>query len=145
MQEVDDTVFEPILKKILFAVQDVAKEQKYDIVLRGEAVLYGATATDITDDVINRLKEDASPVGTIMPKAGKGETDTVKAAKPESTPANKASDTPAAKPDVVPQTSEPSKAVPSVKLPFRSTIMRSSEQKSAGTSVPVRPVDRQPE
>ncbi|MCX7625749.1 MAG: OmpH family outer membrane protein, partial [Candidatus Sumerlaeaceae bacterium] len=39
-RELDATVFEPLMKRILFAIQDVAKENKYDIILRGEAVLY---------------------------------------------------------------------------------------------------------
>ena len=51
-RELDATVFEPLMKRILFAIQDVAKEQKFDIILRGEAVLYGSSAADITDAVI---------------------------------------------------------------------------------------------
>ncbi|MCX7019887.1 MAG: OmpH family outer membrane protein [Candidatus Sumerlaeota bacterium] len=58
-REVESTVYEPLLKKIGAAIQDVAKERNIEIVLPGAAVLYGSPAADLTDDVIRKLNEDA--------------------------------------------------------------------------------------
>ena len=82
MREVDQTVFEPVLKKILFCIQDIAKEQKIDIVLRGEAVLYGTSGVDISDAVIKKLNSDnAATSGT------RAAAKTEPAATPEPAPA----------------------------------------------------------
>lgn len=40
------------------AVQEVAKAQKYDVVLVGEAALYYASAVDVTDLVLAQMKKD---------------------------------------------------------------------------------------
>lgn len=128
MKEVDSSVFEPMMKKILFAIQDVAKEKGFDIVLRGEAVLYGSSSVDITDDVIKRLNTtaDSSTTGTQAKAAEKKEPEkkeapaqTFSEPKSESTPAA----APAAKSDAKPAAKSSTKA----------------KDKSA------RPVDRQPE
>jgi len=55
MEELDQTFFDPMLKRIVFAIQDVAHDKKIDLVVRGEAVLYGSKAADITDAVIDKL------------------------------------------------------------------------------------------
>lgn len=74
MKELDSTVVEPMLKKILFAIQDVAREKKFDLVLRGEAVLYGGTAVDITDDVIRKLNQDTGTTSSKRMLTPKDET-----------------------------------------------------------------------
>jgi outer membrane protein len=48
--------FAKIQKQIVEAIQTIASEQKYDLVL-GEGVIYASKAVDITDMVIERLKK----------------------------------------------------------------------------------------
>lgn len=55
LQRIDETVFAPLVKQIGYAIEDVAKERGFDIVLRGEAVFYGSPAVDLSDDVIRKL------------------------------------------------------------------------------------------
>lgn len=64
MQKLDTTLFEPMLKTIVLAIEDVAKEKNIDLVLRGEAVIYGAKVADITDDVVKKLNSPAYNVET---------------------------------------------------------------------------------
>ncbi len=64
LQKLDTTLFEPMIKTIVLAIQDVAREKKIDLVVRGEAVIYGADSADITDDVIKKLNS-----GTYMSDA----------------------------------------------------------------------------
>jgi len=59
MQKLDSTLFEPMVKTIQLAIQDVAKERSIDLVVRGEAVIYGAPAADITDAVIKKLNSSS--------------------------------------------------------------------------------------
>ncbi|MBX7246620.1 MAG: OmpH family outer membrane protein [Candidatus Sumerlaeaceae bacterium] len=91
MREADSTKYEPLMKEILFTIQDVAKEKKLDIVLRGEAVLYGSTAVDISNDVIERLAQKDS-----------GNPDSTKAA-PTATPELRATATPEITPTMTPE------------------------------------------
>lgn len=48
--------FAKIQKQIVEAIQTIAQEQKFDLVL-GEGVIYASKAVDITDLVIERLKK----------------------------------------------------------------------------------------
>jgi Skp family chaperone for outer membrane proteins len=89
-REMDQTVFEPLMKKILFAIQDIAKEQKFDIILRGEAVLYGTSGVDISDEVVSRLNSEKTAVrpaetkeGTPDAKAPDSPDETAKAEQPK--------------------------------------------------------------
>jgi outer membrane protein len=50
--------FAKIQKMIVEAIQSIAAEQKYDLVL-GEGVIFASKAVDITDLVIDRLKKSA--------------------------------------------------------------------------------------
>jgi outer membrane protein len=136
-RELDATVFEPLMKRILFAIQDVAKENKYDVILRGEAVLYGNSAADITDEVIRKLNEQVAD--TSAPKATR--------AKPENTPEGR--ETPTAKqpttqapqqPEAEPQ--QPTPALPPAAKRQAASAKTPSKESS---SKPKRPVDRQPE
>lgn len=68
MQRLDDGFFTPTLKRIVYAIQDVAKEKDLDLVVRGEAVLYGRDTADITEAVIKRLNE-LEKEGTASPSA----------------------------------------------------------------------------
>lgn len=55
MQRLDETVFEPLVRKIGYAIEDVAQEQGYDLVLRGELLFYGSDSVNLTDAVIEKL------------------------------------------------------------------------------------------
>jgi outer membrane protein len=84
LQRVDDTFFTPLLKKIVYAIQDVANDKGLDLVLRGEAVLYGRDTVDITEDVVKRLNmEDLNSTGTATAKEPKSKSDST----PKATPA----------------------------------------------------------
>jgi outer membrane protein len=50
--------FAKIQKMIVEAIQSIAAEQKYDLVL-GEGVIFASKAVDITDLVIDRLRKSA--------------------------------------------------------------------------------------
>lgn len=68
LQKLDTTLFEPMIKTIVLAIQDVAKEKNVDLVLRGEAVIYGADVADLTNDVVKKLNSPAySEIGGESP------------------------------------------------------------------------------
>ncbi len=48
-------IIEPILDSVMETVQEVGRREGFDLVLRGELVLYGAEAVDLTDKVIEAL------------------------------------------------------------------------------------------
>jgi outer membrane protein len=155
MQRIDDTRFEPLMKMINYTIQDIAKEQKYDLVLRGEAVLYGASGADLTAEVIRRLdaqgeikadpkaepktdsktepitdeKKSAQAPETPTPTPAAGEQPA--AAAPQATPVPAPAETPAAKATATPE----AKATPTPRK------AETRETKASGT----RPVDRQPD
>lgn len=117
MQKLDDTFFAPTLKRIVYAIQDVAKEKELELVVRGEAVLYGSDSADITEDVIRKLNaEEGKPAGKTSSDAPAAKST------PAADPKAAATATPAA-------TSSPAAATP------------------RGTTRPAgsRPVDRQPD
>ncbi len=136
-RELDATVFEPLMKRILFAIQDVAKENKYDIILRGEAVLYGSTGADITDEVIRKLNEQAA-AETSAPRASSisaeqaTEKNTVRSGEQTKETLDK---------------SPPSQTPPSSEETATPRAKESSSKKASDSSRsrPKRPVDRQPE
>ena len=149
-RELDATVFEPLMKRILFAIQDVAKEQKFDIILRGEAVLYGSSAADITDAVIEKLNREAA-TGTSQP------TDATKSASAAEKKANQDKTTPpaesketkseSAEAGATPtpsSTSEPPQAPESQQPGVEKTATPKETRAPAGAK-PKRPVDRQPD
>lgn len=153
MRVLDETTFAPLMKKILFAIQDVAKERKFDVVLRGEAVLYGTTGADLTDDVIKKLNQDYLTTGSkqAKPESGKSDSSKREAARSDAAKAETSS-SPA--PDT--QKSESAKETPSISAepaketpaePVKETPAAKSEKKpsnSKGTKG-TRPVDRQPD
>ncbi|MGF1574010.1 MAG: OmpH family outer membrane protein [Sumerlaeia bacterium] len=54
---------EPVLEHIMRLVADVADEQGFDIVLRGEVIIYGRSSVDLTIPVIEKL--DANVAGVM--------------------------------------------------------------------------------
>ncbi len=70
LQKLDTTVFEPMIKTIVLAIQDVAREKNIDLVLRGEAVIYSADVADITQDVVKKLNSPG-----FNPEASASESD----------------------------------------------------------------------
>lgn len=104
VREVEQKVLEPLRRKIVTAIEEVAREQRYDLVLTKEAVVYSTPSTDITDDVVKKLNASveadkpeaaaASPAAASTPPT----TPAVEAARPAaSTP--KSSPTPASNAD----------------------------------------------
>lgn len=71
MQKLDATLFEPMVKTIVLAIEEVAKEKNIDLVVRGEAVIYGANEADITDAVVEKLNSAAYNPGAS--KSGESE------------------------------------------------------------------------
>lgn len=55
VRDVEQQVLEPLRRKIVAAIEEVAREQRYDLVLTKEAVVYSTPSTDITDDVVKKL------------------------------------------------------------------------------------------
>lgn len=151
-REVDSRVLEPMLKTILFRVEDVAKEKGIDIVLRGEAVIYGTKAVDLTDDVIERLNaEGGATTGSTEARAGSrtpaAKSETTKA-KPETTPAEEATPEPDS---VLPLSDAPKtdeKKATATPQPERKETATGDAKKPEATKAPAgrgRAVDRQPE
>ena len=56
-KRLDETVLEPLLKQLDYAIEDTAKELQYDLVLRGETVLFGRKTLDISDEVSRRVEK----------------------------------------------------------------------------------------
>ncbi len=51
------TVIGPLLEQIVMVVGDVSAREDFDLVVRGEMVLYGRSTADLTDKVIDELDE----------------------------------------------------------------------------------------
>ena len=142
MQRLDDEFFQPMLKKIVWAIQDVAKERKMDMIVRGEAVLYGHDSVDISEDVIKKLNvsdsEDEASTSTRTTKKTDGAAPKEKSSETES---------PARTPRPIvatPETEAVPDPTPAVRTPLRQEMgatPRPAVTRPAGT----RPVDRQPE
>lgn len=94
MMKLDTTVFEPMVKTIVLAIQDVAKEQNIDLVVRGEAVIYGANSADITDAVVKKLNS-----ASYNPGSGNKDTSEAKDSDSESTKSSSSTSESAAKAD----------------------------------------------
>ena len=58
LQEIDRTVFEPIIKQVATITNRIAKEENYDLVLRGDFVLYANKEYDLTDRIIEVLDQE---------------------------------------------------------------------------------------
>lgn len=68
---------EPLLAEIIRVVGEVARLEKYDIVLRGELVLYGRDSVDLTPSVIRSLdsQEDKLRELLLTPEKSAAEED----------------------------------------------------------------------
>lgn len=53
--------FRDALDKVMNAIDQIGREGKYDLILDGDSVLFGAQALNLTDVVINRLDNEAAP------------------------------------------------------------------------------------
>lgn len=62
MQLMQDTVIEPLQKKIEYAIAEVAREKHMDFVFKSYQLAFATTSADITAQVIARLKQmESSP------------------------------------------------------------------------------------
>lgn len=105
VRDVQQKVLEPLRRKIVAAIEDVAREQRYDLILTKEAVVFFLPTSDITDDVIKKLNttlgdEGTNEQATSEPAASDKSAETVKPAieeqkapTKEATPAPKETDT----------------------------------------------------
>lgn len=102
LQKLDTTLFEPMIKTIVLAIEEVAKERNVDLVLRGEAVIYAANAADLTDEVVKKLNSpsfnpdagsggSSSKSGSASSSKGSG-SDSEKSGAAKNTPAPKSTD-----------------------------------------------------
>jgi len=133
MQRLDDTFFEPMLKRIVFAIEDVARDRDLDLVVRGEAVLYGADSVNITEDVIKKLNSQDSSTTATRRTTTKS---TPAPAESDNTPAAGTAAATAAAPAEAAATPKPAETTPA-----STPRARSTGAPRAGT----RPVDRQPD
>jgi Skp family chaperone for outer membrane proteins len=61
MKTIEQEQMEPVLDEILKVVREVGFDEGYDLVLRGEVVLYASDKADITKKVIARLDAKTPP------------------------------------------------------------------------------------
>ncbi len=107
VRDVQQKVLEPLRRKIVTAIEEVAREQRYDLILTKEAVVFFLPTSDITDDVIKKLnttigaegsdaQATSEPAASTKPAAAaaaKTPAEEVKAAVKAATPAPKEEDT----------------------------------------------------
>ncbi|PKO19498.1 hypothetical protein CVU37_03455 [candidate division BRC1 bacterium HGW-BRC1-1] len=105
VRDVQQKVLEPLRRKIVTAIEEVAREQRYDLILTKEAVVFFLPTSDITDDVIKKLnttigdegsdaRATSEPAASTKPAAAaKTPAEEVKAAVKAATPAPKEEDT----------------------------------------------------
>lgn len=55
---------DPATDRVLATIKTVGTEEGFDLILRGETILYGAPAVDLTQKVIERLNRDAVSGGS---------------------------------------------------------------------------------
>ncbi|MBI5154418.1 OmpH family outer membrane protein [Candidatus Poribacteria bacterium] len=66
----------PVLEKIMQIVADVAARDGYDLVLRGEVVIYGSKSVDLTPEVVRELDRRAPEIGDLFGGVRGGDEDT---------------------------------------------------------------------
>jgi len=59
LRQSESGVIEPVLDAVMATVRQVGEREGYDLILRGELVLYGDPAHDLTDRVIQELDAKA--------------------------------------------------------------------------------------
>lgn len=69
LRQSESGVVEPVLDAVMATVQQIAKREGYDLVLRGEMVLYGVQSIDLTEQLIREI--DAKPL--VLPPPVPGE------------------------------------------------------------------------
>lgn len=144
LQKLDTTLFEPMIKTIVLAIEEVAKERNVELVLRGEAVIYAANAADLTDEVVKKLN---SP--SFNPDAASGSSSKTGASGSRGSSASKASSDNSEKPST---SSSSAKNTPASKSEDSTKAKSETASTDAAgenilPSIPLRtrPVDRQAE
>lgn len=112
---------EPVLEYVMRIVADVADEEGFDVVMRGEVIIYGRKSADLTPSVIAKLDSNVAEVIKLF-KDAKPATDSSEAPTPTSdsnapatyapsfsSPSNNIRETPGVQPiqEVPAQTPEP--------------------------------------
>ncbi len=133
MRDVEQSVLEPLKKQIVTAIEDVAREQNYDIVLTREAVIFHKPAADMTDEVVRRLNADQKPAAAPAARTAEPRTEPAAATKTETPAPAETAATPAPEPEATP-TPTP-----------RPRRTESTPKPSGNTTTRKRAVDRQPD
>jgi outer membrane protein len=60
----------PALDFILKTIEELGKEEKFDLILRGEIVLYGSPTVNLTDRVIERIDKNPPKTNKVEKKPG---------------------------------------------------------------------------
>lgn len=55
IRERQQVSIEPLLEQVVIFIADVAERERFDLVVRGEAVLYGARRVDLTPEVVREI------------------------------------------------------------------------------------------
>lgn len=83
---------EPVLELIMTVVAEVARRDGYDVILRGEVVIYGQPSADLTDRIISELDARADEVIAVFNRGAAGralktdDTETTAPIRPVATP-----------------------------------------------------------
>ncbi len=74
LQTMSEQLMKPLIDKIVEIAKDIAKKEKYDIVLeaRRSGIVYGDDKYDITQKIIERLDKEPQVTAPAPPKASKG-------------------------------------------------------------------------
>lgn len=68
-RSLETDVFVPLKRNILYAIEDVAKSRKIDLVIPAKDILYGSTSADLTNDVIAKLGATAGKEVSAKPSS----------------------------------------------------------------------------
>lgn len=66
-------VVEPLLEQVILTIGDVGRRQEFDLIVRGEMVLYGRSAADLTPAVIEEIDKREEQLRESLMKAEKKE------------------------------------------------------------------------
>lgn len=74
--ELKQTLFDPMVRSISQAIEEVAKEKSIDLVVKSEAIVYGANIADISDDVVKKLNSKSGSTESSSSSSSKSEGST---------------------------------------------------------------------
>ena len=76
LRRIEKEQMEPAMERVLETIREVGRGEGFDLILRGEIVLYGSEAVDISGKVIGRLDAAPAPGKVVAPlKPGDGSSE----------------------------------------------------------------------